>query len=512
MKMNPQAEVEQFVAFVVNKELFGVLIQAVEEIIVLPDKITPVPKAPYYFSGMINLRGEVISVIDLRRRFNLEKIAPTEQTRILIVSIQDIKVGMVVDAVNRVLSVNARDVRPPPAIMESGAVKYIYGSVQIDDAVMLMLDTDELIDPSELTLYKQHSQQQGKEQMGGTVQMSGWREERILIGFRLRHENYAIDINYVEEIIELPKITPVPEMSQIIEGIFHQRNRALPILRLSRRFRLPDSELNDDNSVLIVNQDGLVMGFIVDEITEVFRVVNDEIVPPPANISGRSAEQLEGIIKIKINEVMEVVMALNIDNILTDNEQNYLRELNDGLNDNVDDNSDDLYASEIISILKFRVRDEIFAIRVPEINEITVMQKMVQVPKTPPFVNGVINLRGDVITIIDLAKLFGNPPQGVTDTSRIVIVQTENSKAGFQVDQIRGIDHVPYNLFERPSGLIKGQYNQFIDGIGREPNRDEVIILMDINETLAQAELYDGDWGGNLLEAPQQLQITQQAG
>ena len=93
------SDISQFVTFTVNNESFGVLIQIVEEIIILPEKVTPVPRAPTYFSGMINLRGEIISVIDLRQRFQLPPVEPTNMTRILVVSITGIKVGMIVDAV-----------------------------------------------------------------------------------------------------------------------------------------------------------------------------------------------------------------------------------------------------------------------------------------------------------------------------------------------------------------------------------------------------------------------------
>lgn len=502
MKMDPKVEVSQFVTFMINEEMFGVLIQAVEEIITLPEKITPVPKAPFYFSGMINLRGEVISVINLRRRFNLNEAEPTEMTRILIVSISDVKIGMIVDVVSRVLPVASRDVRPPPALMENSKAKYLFGSVQFDNSVMLLLDTDDLISEEELSFY----QKQKAEDVTGSekaLQISHRGDEHILIGFKLRHENYAIDINYVEEIIELPKITPVPEMEHLIDGIFHQRDRALPILQLHRRFHLKKEKITEDNPVLIVNEGGLVIGFIVDEITEVFRVFDDDIVTPPANLSGKSAEQLEGIIKIKKkDEETKVVMALNVSQILTDEEQDYLRELHEELNDIEEESTENGMGSEIISILKFRVGNEIFCIRVPEINEITTMQKMVTIPRTPPFVNGVINLRGDVITILDLAKMFENEANEANEHTRIIIVEIDEQKAGFQVDQILGIDHVPYSLFEKPSGLIRGQYNQFIEGIGREPDKNEVIILMDVRETLTRSEMYEGDWGNLLLEAP----------
>ncbi|MBF0236999.1 MAG: chemotaxis protein CheW [SAR324 cluster bacterium] len=501
MKLDPRSDISQFVTFMVNQEIFGVLIHAVEEIITLPDKITPVPRAPYYFSGMINLRGEVISVIDLRNRFHMPAAVPTNMTRILIVSVNGVKVGMIVDAVTRVLPINSKDVRPPPAIVSRSESSYIFGSVRQNEGVLLLIDTDLLIDPAELVLHNHIPKDDKKTNLAHPLQVSKTYRERILIGFRLNQDYYALDINYVEEIIEMPKITLVPEMADKIEGIFYQRDQALPILRLGRRFLLPDIAYTEDTSVLIVNDDRLMMGLIVDQITEVFHVLENDIVPPPPNISGRSAEQLDGIIKIKRNDHTEVIMALNLPSLLTEDEQAHLQQLRDELNDIEDETSEEETHSEIISILKFKVGEETFAVRVLEINEITTIQKMVRVPKAPPFVKGVINLRGDVITIIEMATFFGNQPLPVSEKTRIIIIEVNDQKAGFQVDQILGIDHVPYHLFEKPVGINR-QYNEFVEGIGRTSEKGEIVILIDTPETLSQAEFYDGDIEPALLESP----------
>ena len=246
------------------------------------------------------------------------------------------------------------------------------------------------------------------------------------------------------------------------------------------------------------------MGYIVDAITKVFQTFDHQIMPPPANISGRSAEQLEGIVKVNQKDNVEVVMVLHVEKILDEQEHERLLELNEVLNDMTGDDRSEVTASETISLLKFHVGGEIFAIRVLEINEITVMRKMVQVPKSPPFVNGVINLRGDVITVIDLAKVFGNPPEPVTELTRIVIVEVDGQKSGFQVDHIIGIEHLRSALFEKPPGLVQGPYNLFVEGIGREPDKDEIIILMDLHQTLTHAEMYDGQWGNLLLAGPEE--------
>ncbi len=496
MKLDLHSEISKFVTFTLENQIFGVLIHAVEEIITFPEKITPVPKVPHYFSGMINLRGEVISVIDLKRRLDMPSSEQTEKTRILIVSISSVKIGMIVDSVLRVLPISKKEVRPPPAIVHESAAKYIFGSVNQDESVLLLLDTDELIDEKELSMYH-HKPAETSD--SGALQATQISKERVLIGFKLRNENYAMDINYIEEIIEVPKITKVPEMEAIIAGIFHQRERVLPILHLGHRFRVPPSGETERASVLIVSEGGLVMGYIVDAVTEIFQTFEHQIMPPPANISGRSAEQLEGIVKVNQKDNVEVVMVLHVEKILDEQEHERLLELNEVLNEMTEDSMSEVTDSEMISILKFHVGGEIFAIRVLEIREITVMQKMMQVPKSPPFVNGVINLRGDVITVIDLANVFGNPSESVIELTRIVIVEVDGQKLGFQVDHIIGIEHMRSSLFEKPPSLVQGQYNLFVEGIGREPDKEGIIILMDLHQILRYAEMYDGEWGNLLL-------------
>jgi len=453
---------------------------------------------------MINRRGDIISVIDLRQRFLLPPVEPTNMIRILVVSITGIKVGMIVDAVIRVFPIAKKDVRLPPAILNHSESNYIFGYVQQGETDLLLFDTDELIPPEELHFQQQLQEEQDSGESTTTTsrEMIPHEQERILIGFKLGEEHFSLDITHVEEIIELPKITPVPEMNNLIDGIFYQRDQALPILRLGRRFHMPQAEFTEDTTVLIVREQDLSLGFIVDQITEVFHILPDDMLALPANISGASAEQFEGIVKVNFSEAeTTVVMALNLQNILTEEEQEHLLTLQEELNELEDHALGEESTSETISLLKFRVNDEIFALRVLEINEITTMQKMVAVPKAPRFVNGVINLRGDIITIIGMAKLFDSDVAPITEKSRIIVAQVGEKKVGFQVDQIIGIDHFSYDLFEAPSGILKGQYNLFIEGIGREPDKDEVIILIDTHETLTQSEMYDGEWTPPLLEA-----------
>jgi len=110
------AELMQLVTFSIGEEEFGVDILKVQEIIRTME-ITKVPRAPIFVEGVINLRGKVIPIIDLRRRFGLETRAHDKHTRIIVIEISNMIVGFVVDSVSEVLRIPASTVEPPPPVV-----------------------------------------------------------------------------------------------------------------------------------------------------------------------------------------------------------------------------------------------------------------------------------------------------------------------------------------------------------------------------------------------------------
>ena len=119
-------ELLQLVTFSTGDEEFGVDILKVQEII-LPMAITKVPKAPEFVEGVINLRGKVIPVIDLRRRFGFKPKAQDKYTRIIVIEINQMIVGFVVDSISEVLRIPASTVEPPPAVVAGLESEYISG-------------------------------------------------------------------------------------------------------------------------------------------------------------------------------------------------------------------------------------------------------------------------------------------------------------------------------------------------------------------------------------------------
>ena len=134
----------QLVTFTIANEEFGVEILKVQEIIRTLE-ITRVPRAPAFVEGVINLRGKVIPIIDLRRRFGIESKSHDKDTRIIVIEINQMIVGFVVDAVSEVLRIPANTVEPPPSIVSGIDSEYISGVGKLDNRLLIMIDLDKLL-------------------------------------------------------------------------------------------------------------------------------------------------------------------------------------------------------------------------------------------------------------------------------------------------------------------------------------------------------------------------------
>ncbi len=133
----------QVVSFDIGVEEFAVDILDVQEIIRMVE-ITRVPKAPHYVKGVINLRGKVIPIMDLRLRFGLPTAERTKETRIVVVDIARIILGLIVDSVSEVLRIPSSEVEPPPSGNQAGS-EFHKGVAKVDDRLLILLDLHRLV-------------------------------------------------------------------------------------------------------------------------------------------------------------------------------------------------------------------------------------------------------------------------------------------------------------------------------------------------------------------------------
>lgn len=138
----------QVVVFKLGDETYAVDIASVREIITL-QPITQVPGAPAFVEGILNLRGHVIPVMDLRGRFGLPRTGPTRETRIMVVEVRGHTLGLVVDAVSEVLRVPAQAVEPPHKLTVGVDAAFLQGVAKLSHRLVILLNLEQLLQPKE---------------------------------------------------------------------------------------------------------------------------------------------------------------------------------------------------------------------------------------------------------------------------------------------------------------------------------------------------------------------------
>lgn len=150
---------DKYVTFKSGKEYFGLKIEYVNEIIVFQN-ITEIPESEDYIKGLINLRGKIIPVIDVRIRFKKEPIEYNDRTCIIVINVKNIVVGLIVEKIAGVVEIKEENILPPPSIgnEEKSQNKYVYGIGMVGDNVKLLLDPDKLLKDEDIAILEQASE------------------------------------------------------------------------------------------------------------------------------------------------------------------------------------------------------------------------------------------------------------------------------------------------------------------------------------------------------------------
>ena len=153
------AQKDKYMTFKSGNEYFGLKIQYVNEIIQF-QAITEIPETEDYIKGLINLRGKVIPVIDVRLRFKQEPFEYNDRTCIIVINVKSTVVGLIVEQIAEVVEIREENILPPPSIgrADKAQNKYVYGIGKVGDAVKLLLDPDKLINDEDLSALEQVSE------------------------------------------------------------------------------------------------------------------------------------------------------------------------------------------------------------------------------------------------------------------------------------------------------------------------------------------------------------------
>lgn len=148
---------------------------------------------------------------------------------------------------------------------------------------------------------------------------------------------------------------------------------------------------------------------------------------------------------------------------------------------------DSIGAQELLQLVSFKLGEEEFAVDILLVQEINRMAEITLVPKAPAFVEGVINLRGKIVPVVNLRARFGLAGAGSNAEARIVVVNVENRVLGLLVDSVSEVLRLPAHTIEPPPSFVAGIGTDYIKGVGRIADR--LLILLDLAKALAKQDV-----------------------
>ena len=172
---------------------------------------------------------------------------------------------------------------------------------------------------SEQDYFDEDSQGEESELEMGTRRFTG--ESQQIVSFSMGDEEYGVDISQIQEIVRMREVTHIPEMPEFIEGVMNLRGKVVPVVDLRKRFRF-ESENTKSTRIIVVDITGNTVGLVVDAVSEVLRLPQRTIEPPPLMIAGISREYIKGVGKVR----ERLIILLDLEKVLSLEEQTALQE------------------------------------------------------------------------------------------------------------------------------------------------------------------------------------------
>lgn len=474
----------QFVSFKLGTEEYGLDINNVQEIIKVPS-ITRVPRAPFAVEGVVNLRGSILPILDARKRFDMESIELMNSTRIIVTNKNDMNVGLIVDSVSEVIRINSSKIEQPPPLIKNSSANYIKGIGKLNNGKRLisLLDLDKML---EMDSFMDDLEAMGEKYAAQAEEIKEKvLEESQMVSFQLGSEEYAVDINLVDEIIRIPEITLIPDAPSHVKGVICLRGNVLPVINLRYLFNMMDMETNKRSRILVIKltngEKNLLFGLIVDYVNEVISIPLNHIENPPDVVSSMG-RNIEGI--GKLDNGKRLILILNPQELI-DGSCGGDIVLGAGRGARIKDiEQEERTSLDEQQLVSLKIGSEEYGINIMNVQEIIRLNKITTVPGAPDYVKGVVNLRGNVLPVIDMRARFGMEEGDLTDSDRIIVVMYKGKATGLIVDSVSEVIQISAKDIEKALDVVSDDRSKFIDGIGKLDKGERFIIILNIAEIL----------------------------
>jgi purine-binding chemotaxis protein CheW len=487
------SEVRQFVTFVAGNQVFAVDMAPVQEIIRVPE-VVRVPLAPPTLDGLANLRGKVLPIISLRRVFGYPERPADDASRAVVIDLGQ-PLGFVVDRVASVVGVDVRQIEDAAGVSTAVRSELLRGLLKDvgGHAMIMVLDFERLIAAEFAQAARAVRGAAGAGLHAGAsagADDAAAADELQLVSFEVAGQEYAVAIENVQEIVQMPdEIIEVPHAEGHVLGVMTLRQRLLPLVSLRRMFALPERAADEQSRIVVVALGGAAVGVVMDSVNEVLRVPLSGAEPVPPLLAREPG--MADIARIcRLDGGKRLVSIIDAASMFR---QDAIREVleNQHMQTHMDDASGDgrTGSDDEEQLVVFRLGREEFGVPIDSVQEIVrVPEQLTQVPRAPAFVEGVINLRGAVLPVVDLRRRLGLLHAERSDRQRIMVFVIDGVRTGFIVDSVAEVLKVERRAIE-PAPCLSAEQSRLLARMANLEKQKRMIQLLDPRHLIAEGDL-----------------------
>lgn len=448
-------DIEVFGSFHLGNVEFALPIAALQEVVNYPARITPVPLSPPFLLGLFNLRGTLIPIIDLKPLLALASEASSKLAamteKVAIVDVDGVRVGLLFDATSEILRVRASQRTGFEYDPSHTAPQVVCGAIKLDGGDRIL----QILAPHALVHIENMPQLLARQALVAP-QRRQQRQRLQCVSFTVEHSRLALPMSAIREIIRIPDLQNSALASVFCVGMLNLRGTVVPVIDFAHFLGLhascPEAGIagtaSDPRRILIVKQEDVHFGLLVDAVDSIVTYFADELLAMPS-FSASHAQLFSGCIT---REQTDDIVLLNADELFTHSQ---VLDLTRGHRElyRETDNAQRAKAGDSAwrgavgkssrgtrhAYVSFRLQ-HMLAVRLDQLREIIHdSPDVMPAPGAPPFVRGMLNLRRELVTIVDLRALYGMPPQDDAQARKILVIEHGKDKLGLLVDAVENI-------------------------------------------------------------------------
>lgn len=437
--LSAKAGARRYVTFVTSGRRYAVEAGEVAEIIRTPTAAR-VPLAPPALIGLAVVRGEVLPLVSLRRLLGLDESRGVGSRAIVLGGASP--AALTVDAVEALITVAGERVAAAEAELSAEPGEKLSGAFLLqDEQSVKILDVQALL-AGAFVRNDAHKRQGAarivKREAAHEVQSASKAEK--LLTFEVAEQEYALALSDVEEILPAPKAaTPIPRAEALVIGVMNHRDQLLPLLSLRGLLGFPPAKSVDGREKVIVTAVRSVqVGLVVDRAVEILSAEQGSLEAVPAVLAARSGGEARLKAIYRGESGRRIVAILSPDQFFGEDVMKRLDQI-------CPSSTPELGAAPAPErqFVVFQLGGDEFGLPVEAVDEVArVPEKITRVPKTPAFLEGVVDLRGEVLPIVDQRRRFNMPKSETGKDRRMIVVRTDGRRAGLIVDAVSEVRRV----------------------------------------------------------------------